>query len=94
MKRRGFGTVTLLLFNVLVYPLNFHSSLSSIRLSARVVSCIPMLFSRHESQLEAPNRMEGLLISNQISAYCTQINKFAGSSFEKLFLAGSLQKEA
>ena len=43
-------------------------------------------------QLETPNRMESLLISNQISAYCTQINKFAGSSFEKLFLAGSLQK--
>ncbi|CAN0304560.1 unnamed protein product [Discosporangium mesarthrocarpum] len=38
--------------------------------------------------------MESLLISNQINAYCSQINKFAGSSFEKLFLAGSLQKEA
>lgn len=45
-------------------------------------------------QLDTPKRMESLLISNQISAYCSQINKFAGSSFEKLFLAGSLQKEA
>lgn len=45
-----------------------------------------------DKKLEAPVRMESLLISNQISAYCTQINKFAGSSFEKLFLAGSLQK--
>jgi translation initiation factor 3 subunit H len=47
-----------------------------------------------EKRFDAPNRMESLLISTQISAYCSQINKFAGSSFEKLFLAGSLQKEA
>ena len=46
-----------------------------------------------EKRPDAPNRMESLLISNQISAYCDQINRFAGSSFEKLFLAGSLQKE-
>ncbi|CAM9192798.1 unnamed protein product [Ectocarpus sp. 6 AP-2014] len=55
---------------------------------------LPEEDSALDKKLDAPNRMEGLLISNQISAYCSQINKFAGSSFEKLFLAGSLQKEA
>ncbi|CAN0529589.1 unnamed protein product, partial [Ectocarpus sp. 12 AP-2014] len=55
---------------------------------------LPEEDSAFDKKLDAPNRMEGLLISNQISAYCSQINKFAGSSFEKLFLAGSLQKEA
>ncbi|KAG5185831.1 eukaryotic initiation factor 3H1 subunit [Tribonema minus] len=48
----------------------------------------------HDRRPDAPNRMESLLISTQISAYCSQINRFTGSSFEKLFLAGSLQREA
>ncbi|CAM9509558.1 unnamed protein product [Chrysoparadoxa australica] len=47
-----------------------------------------------ERKPEPPGRLEGLLISNQINTYCGQINKFAGASFEKLFLAGSLQKES
>lgn len=50
--------------------------------------------SAFDKKVEVPSRMESLLISNQITAYCSQINEFAGSSFEKLFLAGSLQKEA
>ena len=40
-----------------------------------------------------PPRMESLLISNQIDQYCSQMHHFAGASFGKLFLAGSLHKE-
>lgn len=42
---------------------------------------------------EAPQRMESLLISNQIRNYCDQVDKFAGGGFGKLFLAGGLHKE-
>mmetsp|Transcript_14482 Transcript_14482/g.21509 ORF Transcript_14482/g.21509 Transcript_14482/m.21509 type:complete len:336 (-) Transcript_14482:27-1034(-) len=45
-----------------------------------------------EKKLDPPNRLESLLISAQISTYCSQISTFTGSSFEKLFLAGSLQR--
>ena len=41
-----------------------------------------------------PSRLEALLISNQIDQYCKQINRHAGQSFTKLFLAGSLQKDS
>lgn len=40
------------------------------------------------------DRMASLLVSNQISEYCTQVHRFSGASFGKLFLAGSLQKDA
>mmetsp|Transcript_2633 Transcript_2633/g.3360 ORF Transcript_2633/g.3360 Transcript_2633/m.3360 type:complete len:334 (+) Transcript_2633:1-1002(+) len=40
-----------------------------------------------------PNRLEALLITNQINTYCEQVNKFAGASYSKLFLAGSLHKD-
>ena len=39
------------------------------------------------------DRMASLLVANQIGQYCTQVNRFAGNSFGKLFLAGALQKE-
>jgi len=39
-----------------------------------------------------PSRLESLLITNQISNYCEQINTFAGTSFTKLFLYGGMQK--
>jgi len=42
---------------------------------------------------DAPKRMESLLISNQIRSYCDQVDKFTGSGFGKLFLAGGLHKE-
>lgn len=42
---------------------------------------------------DAPKRMESLLISNQIRTYCDQVDKFTGSGFGKLFLAGGLHKE-
>lgn len=42
---------------------------------------------------DAPKRMESLLITNQIRTYCDQVDKFAGGSFGKLFLAGGLHKE-
>lgn len=71
------------------YPPPTPSLSVDVSLFARAGAVLRLLLP---TQLEAPNRMEGLLISNQISAYCSQINKFAGSSFEKLFLAGSLQK--
>ena len=37
-----------------------------------------------------PSRLESLLISNQMQAYCQQINQFSGQSFAKLFLMRSL----
>lgn len=45
-----------------------------------------------DRKIDEPKRMEGLLISTQITAYCNQLNRFTGSAFEKLFLAGSLQR--
>lgn len=39
-----------------------------------------------------PSRLESLLITSQINKYCEQINKFAGTSFTKLFLYGGMQK--
>jgi len=43
---------------------------------------------------DAPRRMESLLISNQIRSYCDQMDKFAGGSLGKLYLAGGLHKES
>jgi len=40
-----------------------------------------------------PNRLDSLLITNQIREYCGQINRYTGSSFSKLFLAGSLHTQ-
>ena len=37
-----------------------------------------------------PSRLESMLITNQMSAYCQQINQFSGQSFAKLFLMQSL----
>jgi len=52
-----------------------------------------VLGSDDGEEFTAPDRMASLLVSNQISAYCSQVRHFAGTSFGKLFLAGSLQKE-
>lgn len=41
--------------------------------------------------LPAPSRLESLLITGQISHYCTQISGFANSNYGKLFLAQGLQ---
>jgi hypothetical protein len=49
---------------------------------------------------EAPSRpdprakdpLDVMLMSAQISNYCSQVAKFSGASFGKLFLAGSLGK--
>jgi len=40
----------------------------------------------------SPSRLEALLMTNQINTYCEQVNRFAGASYSKLFLAGSLHK--
>jgi translation initiation factor 3 subunit H len=37
-----------------------------------------------------PSRLDSLLITNQMSAYCQQVNQFCGQSFAKLFLMQSL----
>ena len=42
---------------------------------------------------DAPRRMESLLITNQISSYCEQMNKFASAGLSKLELANGLHKE-
>jgi len=39
-----------------------------------------------------PSRLESLLLTNQISSFCKQMNQFSGSSFAKLYLFGELQK--
>lgn len=40
---------------------------------------------------QLPSRLDNLLITNQIESYCQSINKFAGKSFSKLFVANTLQ---
>ena len=35
-------------------------------------------------------RLDSLLVTNQMSAYCQQINQFTGQSFAKIFLMQSL----
>jgi len=40
-----------------------------------------------------PSRLQSLLVGKQIHTYCDQINRFAGNSFSKIFLAGSLHKD-
>jgi len=40
--------------------------------------------------MSQPGRLESLLITNQMHAYCQQINNFTGQSFAKLFLMQSL----
>jgi len=42
---------------------------------------------------DAPSRMESLLINNQITTYCDQMDQFANGGFGTLFLAGALHKE-
>ena len=37
-----------------------------------------------------PSRLESLLITNQMHAYCQQISQFSGQSFARLFLMQSL----
>ena len=49
--------------------------------------------NHYNRQLNEPARIKSLLYTNQINEYCTQINKFTGNGFSKLFLAGSLHKE-
>eukprot|EP00327_Prymnesium_parvum_P043981 CAMPEP_0205853806 /NCGR_PEP_ID=MMETSP1083-20121108/1746_1 /ASSEMBLY_ACC=CAM_ASM_000430 /TAXON_ID=97485 /ORGANISM="Prymnesium parvum, Strain Texoma1" /LENGTH=333 /DNA_ID=CAMNT_0053215095 /DNA_START=12 /DNA_END=1013 /DNA_ORIENTATION=+ len=43
--------------------------------------------------LAPPSRLESLLISNQMQAYCKQITQFSGQSFAKLFLMQSLNQK-
>jgi translation initiation factor 3 subunit H len=42
---------------------------------------------------DAPRRMESLLISNQISEYCDQVDKYATAGLSKLFVTSGLHKE-
>ena len=41
-----------------------------------------------------PSKLESLLIRNQIGVYCEQMNKFSGTSFNKMFLASALQSKS
>ncbi|CAK4613145.1 unnamed protein product [Aphanomyces euteiches] len=43
--------------------------------------------------LTQPSRLESLLITKQMNTYCENINRYAGKSFNKLFLAGNLHKD-
>lgn len=42
--------------------------------------------------LAEPNRLDALLLSNQINNYCKQINDFSGNSFGKLYVFSELEK--
>jgi len=42
---------------------------------------------------DAPRRMESLLITNQISSYCDQMNQFTSGGLGKLYLLGGLHKQ-
>jgi len=44
-------------------------------------------------QVQAPSRLESLLITNQINNYCKIINQFTSNSFSKLFLVSGIQEE-
>jgi translation initiation factor 3 subunit H len=50
--------------------------------------------SAEDEEFQPPDRLASLLVNNQIQQYCQQIHRFSGASFGKLFLAGSLQKDA
>lgn len=45
-------------------------------------------------EFQAPERISTLLAARQIDEYCSQVHRFTGASFGKLFLAGSLQKDS
>mmetsp|Transcript_54832 Transcript_54832/g.61281 ORF Transcript_54832/g.61281 Transcript_54832/m.61281 type:complete len:306 (+) Transcript_54832:131-1048(+) len=45
------------------------------------------------SNSEAPQRMESLLVANQIDNYCEQMDKYVSGGLGKLFLSGGLHKE-
>ena len=46
------------------------------------------------NDIEAPSRLNSLLLAKQVSTYCGQVNQFSGNSFSKLFLAGSFHKKS
>lgn len=48
----------------------------------------------HFKQMPEPSRLDTLLIANQISSFCDQINQFAGHGLSQLYLLGSLHKPA
>ncbi|KAM3366920.1 hypothetical protein ACQJBY_015918 [Aegilops geniculata] len=43
--------------------------------------------------LPEPSRLEGYLVTNQISSYCNHINGVAGQSFNRLYLMKALQED-
>jgi len=43
--------------------------------------------------LPEPNRLESVLITNQINNYCKQLNQFSATSLSKVYLLGALQKD-
>lgn len=57
------------------------------------VSLDPKVLEDGWASGEAPKRMESLLISNQISSYCDQMDRFTEGGFGKLFLAGGLNRK-
>lgn len=40
-----------------------------------------------------PSRLESLLITKQMNTYCEHVNRYAGKSFQKLFLAAKFHKD-
>jgi len=51
-----------------------------------------MWFASGAGDYRKIDRLDALLITAQVGAYCHEINNFAGQSFSKLFLAGKLNE--
>lgn len=49
-------------------------------------------FFRPTADARARDPLDALLMSSQIATYAGQVNRFAGATFGKLFLAQSLRK--
>jgi hypothetical protein len=58
----------------------------------------PRSWSRRKEEEEErnaePNRLDTVMTATQIDAYCQQISAFSKGGFSKLYLVGSLHKEA
>ncbi|CAI5712828.1 hypothetical protein KXD40_001608 [Peronospora effusa] len=53
---------------------------------------LPEEDSNFFKSVNQPSRLESLLITKQMNTYCEHINRYAGKSFQKLFLAAKIHQ--
>ncbi|CAH0473289.1 unnamed protein product [Peronospora belbahrii] len=53
---------------------------------------VPDEDSNFFKSVNQPSRLESLLITKQMNTYCERINRYAGKSFQKLFLAAKIHQ--